>query len=114
MKFKVRSWNKDLKAAGIRKLRIHDARHTYASLFVMSGGSIYDLKKVLGHADVKTTERHAHLSADHLASVRDIIKPNIGSAAKVLELEQVSNFPVSNGNMTGKSEFTQESRTSVC
>ena len=75
--FRSRNWDKDLKAAGIRKLRIHDARHTYASLFVMSGGSIYDLKKVLGHADVKTTERYAHLSADHLAGVRDIIKPNI-------------------------------------
>lgn len=52
----------------------------------MSGGSIYDLKKVLGHADVKTTERYAHLSADHLASVRDIIKPNIGTKAEILEL----------------------------
>lgn len=52
----------------------------------MSGGSIYDLKKVLGHADVKTTERYAHLSADHLAIVRDIIKPNIGSKAEILEL----------------------------
>jgi hypothetical protein len=52
----------------------------------MSGGSIYDLKKVLSHADVKTTERYAHLSADHLASVRDIIKPNIGSKAEILEL----------------------------
>ena len=84
--FRSRNWDKDLKAAGIRKLRIHDARHTYASLFVMSGGSIYDLKKVLGHADVKTTERYAHLSADHLAGVRDIIKPNIGSKAEILNL----------------------------
>lgn len=113
--FRSRNWDKDLKAAGIRKLRIHDARHTYASLCVMSGGSIYDLKKVLGHADVKTIERYAHLSSDHLAGVRDIIKPNIGSAAKVLDLEQLSNSPVSNGNMTGKSEFTQDSCTStVC
>jgi len=84
--FRSRNWEKDLKAAGIRKLRIHDARHTYASLFVMSGGSIYDLKKVLGHVDVKTTEKYAHLSSDHLASVRDIIKPNIGSKAEVLNL----------------------------
>lgn len=84
--FRSRNWEKDLKAAGIRKLRIHDARHTYASLFVMSGGSIYDLKKVLGHVDVKTTEKYAHLSSDHLANVRDIIRPNIGTKAEVLNL----------------------------
>ena len=85
--FRSRNWEKDLKAAGIRSIRIHDARHTYASLFVMSGGSIYDLKKVLGHVDVKTTEKYAHLSSDHLAGVRDIIKPNIGSKAEVLNLD---------------------------
>ncbi len=83
--FRSRNWDKDFKAAGIRKLRIHDARHTYASLFVMSGGSIYDLKKVLGHADVKTTP-YAHLSADHLASVLDIIKPNISLQANLASL----------------------------
>lgn len=58
----------------------------------MSGGSIYDLKKVLGHADVKTTERYAHLSADHLASVRDIIKPNIGSNAEVITMSEKKIF----------------------
>jgi len=84
--FRSRNWDKDLKACGIRKIRIHDARHTYASLFVMSGGSIYDLKKVLGHADMKTTEKYAHLSSDHLAGVRDIIKPNIGIKAEVVNL----------------------------
>lgn len=52
----------------------------------MSGGSIYDLKKVLGHADVKTTERYAHLSADHLAGVRDIIKPNINNDQNLLQI----------------------------
>lgn len=35
---------------------------------------------------MKTTERYAHLSADHLAGVRDIIKPNIGTKAEVINL----------------------------
>lgn len=54
--FRSRNWEKDLKKAGIRHMRIHDARHTYASLFMMNGGKLYDLKTVLGHADMKTTE----------------------------------------------------------
>jgi len=83
--FRSRNWDKDFKAAGVRQIRIHDARHTYASLFMMSGGSLYDLKEVLGHASITTTERYAHLSNAHLAGVRDIIKPNIGSSGcKVL------------------------------
>lgn len=73
-------------ACEVRRIRIHDVRHTYASLFMMSGGNLYDLKKVLGHVDVKTTERYAHLSSDHLAGVRDIIKPNIGSKAEIINL----------------------------
>lgn len=83
--FRSRNWEKDLKAAGIRQMRIHDARHTYASLFVMNGGKLYDLKEVLGHADMKTTERYAHLSYEHLAGIRDIIKPKIENYADVIE-----------------------------
>lgn len=82
--FRSRVWENDLKKAEIRKMRIHDARHTYASLFVMNGGKLYDLKTVLGHADMKTTERYAHLSNEHLAGVKDIIKPKIDCYAEVL------------------------------
>lgn len=82
--FRSRNWEKDLKDAGIRKMRIHDCRHTYASLFVMSSGKLYDLKAVLGHADIKTTERYAHLSNEHLAGVKDIIKPRIENYAEVI------------------------------
>lgn len=85
--FRTRNWIKDLQRAGVRKIRIHDARHTYASLFMMSGGNLYELKEVLGHSTVKTTERYAHLSNTHLAGVRDIIKPNIGTGAEVLGVE---------------------------
>jgi integrase len=44
----------------------HDLRHTYASHFVMAGGSILALKEILGHADIKTTMRYAHLGPDYL------------------------------------------------
>jgi hypothetical protein len=50
----------------------------------MNGGKLYDLKIVLGHADMKTTERYAHLSNEHLAGVKDILKPNIECYAEVL------------------------------
>jgi site-specific recombinase XerD len=44
----------------------HDLRHTFASHFMMRGANLYDLKEILGHADIKMTMRYAHLSPHHL------------------------------------------------
>ncbi len=44
----------------------HICRHTYASHFMMSGGNILVLQKILGHADIKMTMRYAHLAPEHL------------------------------------------------
>jgi integrase len=62
-----RIWNRNIKETGVRYIRLHDGRHTYSSHFVMNGGSIYDLKDLLGHANSKTTERYSHLSPEHQA-----------------------------------------------
>jgi site-specific recombinase XerD len=88
--FRGRTWAMGLEACELRHIRIHDARHTYASLFMMNGGSLYDLKAVLGHADIKTTERYAHLSSSHLLGVRDIIQPNIGKKADLISVDGFS------------------------
>jgi len=55
----------------------------------MSGGSLYDLKTVLGHSDIKTTERYAHLSNEHLAGVKNIIKPRIENYGDVIEVTKL-------------------------
>lgn len=53
-----------LKRAGITDFRPHDLRHTFASHYVMRGGSLRALQKILGHADIKMTMRYAHLSKE--------------------------------------------------
>lgn len=52
--------------AGIENFRIHDIRHTFASMAVMSGASLYDVQKLLGHQDIAMTQRYAHLSDEGL------------------------------------------------
>ena len=47
----------------------HICRHTFASHFIMNGGYILTLQKVLGHSDLKLTMRYAHLSPDYLNDV---------------------------------------------
>jgi integrase len=55
-----------LKKAEIKGFRFHDLRHTFASHYMMRGGSLYDLREILGHGDIKMTMRYAHLSPQHL------------------------------------------------
>lgn len=51
----------------------HVLRHTFASHFMMNGGNILTLQKILGHSDIKHTLLYAHFSPDYLA---DAIKFN--------------------------------------
>ena len=44
----------------------HVLRHTFASHFMMNGGNILVLQKILGHTDIKVTMRYAHFAPDHL------------------------------------------------
>jgi integrase len=68
-----RYFKRDLKEAGVMQIRFHDMRHTYASHFMMNGGSLYDLQKILGHSDLKMTMRYAHLSKEHILSKADLV-----------------------------------------
>jgi integrase len=53
--------------AGIKKnVTVHSLRHTYASHLVMAGVDLATVKTLLGHADIHTTMRYAHLAPDHL------------------------------------------------
>ncbi|MFS2225545.1 tyrosine-type recombinase/integrase [Pantoea sp. B65] len=44
----------------------HVLRHTFASHFMMAGGNIIVLQRILGHSDIRVTMRYAHFAPDHL------------------------------------------------
>lgn len=61
------------------EVTFHTLRHTFGSWYVMNGGSLRVLQKLMGHRSIKTTERYSHLSPEHiLASVRFIGPPGRG------------------------------------
>ncbi len=62
-------WKRVRKKAGLPEVRLHDLRHSFASAAVNQGASLFSIGKNLGHADVRTTERYAHLMDD---SIRDV------------------------------------------
>jgi integrase len=49
---------------GLKRIRLHDARHEYASMYLAAGGSVADLKENLGHSSIAVTELYSHV-ADH-------------------------------------------------
>jgi len=78
-----------LRAAGCPPLRRgwHSLRHTFASMFIRSGGNLCALQKILGHYDVKMTLTYAHLAPDFLAQDMERIHYSVASiAAAVGEL----------------------------
>lgn len=71
---------KAIKRAGIVGCTVHTFRHTHASRLIQNGLSIYEVKEILGHTDINTTLRYAHLEQREISSkARDIInKINCG------------------------------------
>jgi integrase len=57
-------WRKVRKEAGFPSLRLHDLRHSFASIGLARGDALAVIGSILGHADVKTTSRYAHLADD--------------------------------------------------
>ncbi len=87
--FKRDHFEKDLKEAGNRLIRFHDLRHTFASHFMMKNGNLYDLQKLMGHSEIKTTERYAHLSPQSLVSRTELIAIDGGKKSIIpLEISQ--------------------------
>ncbi|MFZ2405497.1 MAG: tyrosine-type recombinase/integrase [Methylobacter sp.] len=66
----IGAFRRAMKRAGIETPRgqcSHILRHSFASHFVMRGGNIVTLQKILGHADITQTMTYAHLAPEHLA-----------------------------------------------
>lgn len=78
-------WLRIRKAAGLEDVRMHDLRHTYASVAVMSGVDPFLLKEIMGHKNLQTTLRYAHFADEAVrnaaGSVAASLANNIRSVA---------------------------------
>lgn len=77
-----RPWALIQRAADLPGLRLHDLRHSFASVGAGSGLGLPIIGKLLGHGDVKTTAKYAHLDVDPLRRANDVIADRISSAMK--------------------------------
>lgn len=70
----TQSIRKAILRAGLQNCRVHTLRHTLASRLIQNGMSVYEVREILGHSDLKTTMRYAHLEQKHVTTkARDVI-----------------------------------------
>ncbi len=72
------TWKQVRQKLGLHDVRIHDLRHSFASLLVNEGCSLCEVQKILGHYDPKVTMRYAHLAPSSLIDAANIVGKSIG------------------------------------
>lgn len=75
-----RVWSKIRKRAELDNLRLHDLRHSFASVAAASGSSLFLIAKLLGHSQMRTTERYAHLTEHPLRVAAESTSNEIAAA----------------------------------
>ena len=79
------AWNTARIKAGLSNVRVHDLRHSFASLLINKGRTLYEVQRILGHTQVKTTMRYAHLSHDTLLDAANAATLSVGVAMSPLK-----------------------------
>lgn len=75
-----KTWARIRKQAGLEGVRIHDLRHSFASVGAGSGMGLQVVGKLLGHSNPKTTARYSHLADDPVRAAADRIAGSIAAA----------------------------------
>ena len=73
-------WRRLHAAADLEGVRIHDLRHTFASGGLAVGEGLSMIGKLLGHTQIQTTARYAHLASDPMKAAANKISDRLASA----------------------------------
>ena len=70
----IQGLRKTMDKVGLQDITLHGLRHTCASKLVQNGFSIYEVKELLGHTDIQTTMKYAHLDTSKvMVKAKDIL-----------------------------------------
>jgi integrase len=90
-------WDRIRREADLPDLRLHDLRHSFASFAAEAGASLQLIGKALGHTQIKTTERYAHLRDDPLQAMVDLVGERFENMVKKKVEIPRTNGPVFDG-----------------
>jgi integrase len=90
-------WRRIREAARLDGVRIHDLRHTFASQGVAMGQGLPIIGKLLGHSQLQTTARYAHLAAEPVIEVADLISTRLAKNLGSGHIDQSQNSTTAMG-----------------
>jgi integrase len=88
-----KAWRRIRARAGLSDVRLHDLRHSFASVGAAGGLSLPMIGALLGHSQPATTARYAHLAADPMKQASDLIAQRIAAAMKGAQAEVIEIGP---------------------
>jgi integrase len=78
----TRPWHTAVRRAGLANFRFHDLRHSAASHLVQSGANLAEIAQLLGHKDIRMTQRYSHVHNAHTLALVDRVMGSIGNAQR--------------------------------
>jgi integrase len=82
-------WLRICKVARLTGVRLHDLRHSFASVGVSGGASLPIIGRLLGHSKAATTEKYSHLAADPVRAANEAVGNQIEAMMRGLKGEVV-------------------------
>jgi integrase len=82
-----KAWWRVLEVAGIKDFHFHDLRHTFCSNLILSGASLKDAKELIGHEDIKMTDRYSHLTLQHRLSKQEQLADHYNNGKTWCEID---------------------------
>lgn len=85
----ARAFSSDCRRLGLRPIKFHELRHTFATQLVRKSGDLHAASRVLGHTTEVMTELYAHFSNDHAVQVANMISYEADEESKVVPLRAI-------------------------
>jgi integrase len=85
--------NRAIAAAGVKRFRLYDLRHTWATRAAMSGIDLVTLAALLGHSRIQMVLRYAHPTDDHQALAMKRLE-QFNAAAQIAEFDRKAKQPL--------------------
>ena len=88
-------WRRIRNVAELKDVRLHDLRHSFASVAALGGQSLVVIGKMLGHSQPATTARYAHLADDPVKAASDAVGRHIAVAMGGRTSGEIVDLPMS-------------------
>ena len=100
-------WARIRRRAGLEDVRVHDLRHSFASILVNNRVPLYTVQRLLGHANARSTQRYAHVAQQTLLDATEVVGSVVAPEPTATTLSEPDTGESSAAIESGALEITQ-------